>query len=219
MEVKYSFRRGQRKVTRDHFVKILLPVVIGLSAADQKSWIWQPTKAEAFTRDFPDRLIVQDANQAWLTLDERAQNAVNNVTVKLSDSEFRQTLCDSLRTRSGFGLMFCLHCGKEIPDQSTFCMVCGKPISLGAKRVRSQIWLVLLLGALLLGALVAALKYIVDRRTPTLPADATQAQPQPVAGSSEVKTTDHPSAVPPKQPPPHKLTPGEIAATYSIQTQ
>jgi hypothetical protein len=24
--------------------------------------------------------------------------------------------------------MFCLHCGKEVPDQSTFCLACGKPV-------------------------------------------------------------------------------------------
>jgi len=38
---------------------------------------------------FPVTLVVQDSNEAWLTLHEGGENAVNNVKVKLSDYEFR----------------------------------------------------------------------------------------------------------------------------------
>lgn len=38
---------------------------------------------------FPVTLIVQDSNQAWLSLHEGGQSASNNVKVKLSDYEFR----------------------------------------------------------------------------------------------------------------------------------
>lgn len=38
---------------------------------------------------FPVTLVVQDANEAWLTLQSGSQNAVNHVILKLSDYEFR----------------------------------------------------------------------------------------------------------------------------------
>jgi hypothetical protein len=38
---------------------------------------------------FPVTLVVQDSNEAWLTLHEGGKNAVNDVKVKLSDYEFR----------------------------------------------------------------------------------------------------------------------------------
>lgn len=107
--------------------------------------------------------------------------------------------------------MFCLHCGKEIPDQSAFCMACGKPIAT-AKRSRSWPWptIAAVAGAFLMGVLLMTLKYVADRRSQSVPI-ATQAPSQPV--TAPASTSTRPSALSP--PPPTKLSPGEIATKYT----
>lgn len=60
--------------------------------------------------------------------------------------------------------MICLHCGKEVPDQSAFCMACGRPIALSAKRARLRIWIAAVVSAVLLVALVVVLIFVSGQR-------------------------------------------------------
>jgi hypothetical protein len=80
--------------------------------------------------------------------------------------------------------MFCLHCGKEIPEQSTFCMACGKAVAATSKK--SMPWLPICAAAVLFIGVAAGLKYFADQRgTPpdsnaASEVSAPNAPPQPV---------------------------------------
>jgi len=75
--------------------------------------------------------------------------------------------------------MFCLHCGKEIPDQSTFCMACGKAIAATSKKPSA--WVLVCAVALLLIVVAAGLKYFVDRRPASF--DSNPASEAPVSNA------------------------------------
>jgi len=108
-----------------------------------------------------------------------------------------------------YEVMFCLHCGKQIPDQSTFCMACGKAIAPVKMRVRPLVWLIMAVAAgYLLWMLIVTVKHVADRYPQSVPAGNVPPQPQPAMASSP-----RPSAL--SLPPPVKLSPGEIAAKYS----
>lgn len=110
--------------------------------------------------------------------------------------------------------MFCLHCGEEIPDQSTFCMACGKPIAPVRKGSLPWLPIAAVVGAFLLGVLLMTMRNFADRRStspPSASVDTTQSAAAPVSKS------DRPSSLPKTLEPVSepKLTPAEISSKFS----
>jgi S1-C subfamily serine protease len=106
--------------------------------------------------------------------------------------------------------MFCPTCGTQIPDDSSFCLKCGRSMSVaptvptvkkGARSAGRLLRLVLGLGgALAAVALGLAVYYLNESKA---------------ASGSAVGATTGSKPVSAQEPPPIKLSPGEIAAKYS----
>ena len=112
--------------------------------------------------------------------------------------------------------MFCPSCGTQIPDDSAFCLKCGRSMSLAPKAVLAEqptairfrrrspspIGRVLIV-VVALAVLVGFFAYLKDR---------------PLEAGTEKTKAENPRQTSPTKtepPPPLKLSPGEIAAKYA----
>jgi hypothetical protein len=106
--------------------------------------------------------------------------------------------CDTVRPRSltGCAKMFCPKCGKELPEESQFCLKCGYAIAGGkpgaasarpAKPSRTLLWILLAIAAVVC---VWAITQLSDHSSRSLP---------PIASSAPLYTPPAPVLVPATQ--------------------
>ena len=127
--------------------------------------------------------------------------------------------------------MFCPGCGTQIPDGSSFCLKCGRSMSVAPNVVAPETehvpastrrWRIdgaSSLGLFAVAVIICACAfYYLNQHTAQTSAQANTTSPETAQRTPKAEaaaTATRPPSAPPPPPAPLKLSPGEIAAKYS----